>query len=193
MQSCFTDNVSVTFLLINLTWVCLGVVSGLSAEEVVPDQEEDPCWVHTPSLPVLRWCQGGLHLPRRHPVCEELWLHCSFLWRCEGSGSYGRTVHGVCDQSKRALLRWPGQRGTILKNCQMHLVQNYYTTVQKFGVSTIKKRKKKLIQQGCIKWLKKDIRDFTLLKKISISNKSCSFELSIHFRINTNVSSFTQC
>ncbi len=40
-----------------------------------------------------------------------------------------------------------------------------------------------LIQQGCIKLTQRDSKTVITLQKISISNKCCSFELSIHQRI----------
>ncbi len=42
---------------------------------------------------------------------------------------------------------------------------------------------KKLIQQGCIKLIKSDSKDIKNVTKVSISNKCCCFELSIHQRI----------
>ncbi|XDV46539.1 hypothetical protein PO909_014421, partial [Leuciscus waleckii] len=39
------------------------------------------------------------------------------------------------------------------------------------------------IQQGCIKLIKSDSKDIYNVTKDSISNKCCSFELSIHQRI----------
>ncbi len=57
-----------------------------------------------------------------------------------------------------------------------------YITVQKTGVSNILFKKKKwmntFIQQGRIQLIKHDSKDICNVK-ISISNKCCSFELSI--------------
>ena len=44
-------------------------------------------------------------------------------------------------------------------------------------------RKLVLIQQGCIKSIKNDSKDIYNVTKDYISNKCCSFELSIHQRI----------
>ncbi len=46
------------------------------------------------------------------------------------------------------------------------------------------------IQQGCIKLIKCDSKDIHDVIKISISNKSCSFKLSIHQRLKYIYSQF---
>ncbi len=65
----------------------------------------------------------------------------------------------------------------------MHLVKNDVTPLFK-NLGSVRLKKEYFYSARIHLNVKKDIKDFTLLKKISISNKSCSFELSIHFRIN---------
>jgi len=55
---------------------------------------------------------------------------------------------------------------------------------QMFGVSKIFfKHINTFILQGCIKLIKSAVKTCIMLQTISISNKCCSFELSIHQRI----------
>ncbi len=69
----------------------------------------------------------------------------------------------------------PSRNASIWRN----FVITNYTTVQK---SVFFKEIILLFSKGALYWLKVTVKTFVMLQKISISNKCCTFELSIHRR-----------
>ncbi len=64
------------------------------------------------------------------------------------------------------------------KSCRMMYKYTVYTTIQTIGINMIKKKNLFFIMNA-LNWSDMTVKTFMMLHKISISNKCCSFELSI--------------